>query len=73
MSTEEHPKARVDRPDVGDLQQAVHALHGIFWALNMLVIHRAADDIAHEQDRLNGIDQLIMAGELITDELSERF
>jgi hypothetical protein len=48
--------ARVKRPERGNLEATIHALGGIFWALNMLVVHHAADDIAHEEDRLNGID-----------------
>jgi len=57
----------------GDLRMTVDALHGIFWALNMLVVHHAADDIAHERDRVNGIDGLILAGQRLTEEVMERF
>ncbi len=39
----------------------------------MLVVHHAADDIAHEQDRVNGIDGLILAGQRLTEEVIERF
>jgi hypothetical protein len=38
-----------------------------------LVIHRAADDVAHDEDRRNGIEQLIMAGEQLAGEVSKRF
>jgi hypothetical protein len=48
-------------------------LEGIFWALNMLVIHKVADDVAHEEDRRDGIEQLIMAGEQLAGEVSKRF
>ena len=51
----------------------IHALRGIFWALNMLVVHHAADDIAHEEDLHNGISALILAGEQLADETAERF
>lgn len=44
----ERPKAHVDRPDESDLRRAVLALHGIFWALDMLVVHNVADEVAHE-------------------------
>ena len=71
-SPEPRPNVHVDRPDADDLGCAVLALHGIFWALNMLVIHRVADDVAHEPDARDGIDQLIMAGQLITEPISER-
>jgi len=72
-SAETRPKARVDRPDEGDLETTIHALHGIFWALNMLVIHQVADKVAHGPDLRDGIDHLILAGQLITDQVSERF
>ena len=35
--------------------------------------HFAADDIAHERDRVNGISGLILAGQLLTEEVIERF
>lgn len=60
-------------PTETDLQGAVNALHGIFWALEMLVVHKVADDIAHKDARDSAVDELIIAGELITDELSARF
>jgi hypothetical protein len=65
--------AIVKRPGRGDLEMTIHALHGIFWALNLLVVHRAADDIAHENDLHNGISALILAGEQLADEMAERF
>ena len=65
--------ARVKRPEQGDLEATIHALGGTFWALNMLVVHHAADDIAHEEDRLNGIDALILAGKQLADDVAERF
>jgi hypothetical protein len=51
----------------------IHALRGIFLALNMLVVHHAADEIAHENDLNNGISALILAGEQLADEMAERF
>jgi hypothetical protein len=68
-----HNTVNVERPERGDLQMTIHALHGIFWALNMLVVHHAADDIAHEDDLHNGIDALILAGEHLAEEMAERF
>ena len=68
-----HNTVNVERPERGDLQATIHALHGIFWALNMLVVHHAADDIAHENDLHNGISALILAGEQLADEMTERF
>ena len=65
-------KASVDRPSRGDLQLAIQGLNGIFWALNMFVVNGVAYDVAHEQDLKNGIDQLIVAGQQITDDLTER-
>jgi hypothetical protein len=60
-------------PDRGDLELTVHALHGIFWALDMLVNQRVADKVAHEGDRRNGIANLIVAGERLCDDMTERF
>lgn len=57
----------------GDVRMAVQGLKGIFWALNMLVIHRVADGVASEDDRENGIANLIVAGEKLADEISGRF
>jgi hypothetical protein len=42
----ERTKAHVKRPKLVDLEMTSHALRGIFWALNMLVVHRVADGIA---------------------------
>ncbi len=72
-TTAARSRAYVTKPDQGDLEMAVHAMNGIFWALNMLVVQGAADDIAHEEDRHNGIANLIVAGERLTNEISERF
>ena len=66
-------RASVAHPDVGDLQMTVHALHGIFWALNMIVGHKAADGIAPERQLAEGVDGLILAGRLLTEEVIERF
>ena len=66
-------KASVKRPGPEDLEMTIHALRGIFWALNMLVVHHAADDIAHENNLNNGIGALILAGEQLADEMAERF
>ena len=68
-----HTTASVKRPERGDLEMTIHALHGIFWALNMLVVHRAADNIAHQNDLRNGIDALILAGNQLASETAERF
>ena len=69
----ERTKAHVKRPKLGDLEMTSHALRGIFWALNMLVVHRVADGIAYEKDLNNGIDCLILAGEQLAAETAERF
>jgi hypothetical protein len=34
MSTNERPKAHVDKPDCDDLETGIHALAGVFEALN---------------------------------------
>lgn len=72
MSTQSTQLAAVKRPDSGDIQMAIHGLHSIFWALNMLVVHHAADDIAHEQDLKEGVDALIVAGKELTENMLER-
>ncbi|GEP61929.1 hypothetical protein [Reyranella soli] len=48
-------------PTSAEVSHALLGLQGIFWALNMLVVHHAADDIAHEQARSDGIEKLIVA------------
>jgi hypothetical protein len=63
----------VNRPDIGDLQSTIHALHGILWALDMLVVNQAADGIANDTDRAEGIAGLILAGEQLAEEMAERF
>ncbi|HQS14411.1 hypothetical protein [Reyranella sp.] len=65
-------KVRVDRATGDDLGHAIIALKGIFWALDMLVVEKAADDITTEEDRAEGIASLIAAGELLAKELTER-
>jgi hypothetical protein len=65
--------ASVRRLGQGDLELTILGLRGIFWALNMLVVHNAADDIAHKGDLDNGISNLIIAGELLATETAERF
>jgi hypothetical protein len=75
MSAPETTKnqVQVERPDRGDLELTVHALHGIFWALDMLVNQRVADKVACEVHRRNGIANLIVAGERLCDDMTERF
>ena len=63
----------VARPDLGNLQMTMHALHGIFWALNTIVGHHAADGIAPKVQFAEGVEGLILAGQLLTEELIERF
>jgi len=70
--TEPCPKVKVDRATENDLGHAVLALGGIFWALDMLVVEKAADGIASEESRSEGIANLIAAGNLLARELYER-
>jgi hypothetical protein len=67
------PQARVDRATAGDMQMVIHGLHGIFWALDMLVLQEAADEIASEADRRNGIANLIVAGQQLAEQIKGRF
>ena len=70
--TEDRPLVKVDRATENDLAHTVICLEGIFWALDMLVCHKAADDVAHEEDRRNGIGALIAAGQLLSREIINR-
>jgi hypothetical protein len=65
------PCTSSDQPDVGDLQKAINALHGIFTVL---------DWIEHEHLGAVGDDEqgevrveLVIAGQLITEYLRRRF
>jgi Pyruvate/2-oxoacid:ferredoxin oxidoreductase gamma subunit len=71
-TTPERSKITVDRAAEDDLSLAVHAMQGIFWALDMLVVNHAADGIAFEEKRKNGIAGLIIAGELLAEEIGNR-
>lgn len=71
--TPERPCVSVRRPTKGDMQMAIHGIRGIFWALNLLVLDRVADDVAKEEDIANGIANLIVAGEELAKQLSDRF
>jgi len=75
MSTSEDESLRMaaKRPNKLDLQEAIHGLYGIFWALNMLVVQKAADEITLKEYRENGIASLITAGECLAEQLTERF
>jgi hypothetical protein len=66
-------EARALLCDPGDMETTIHGLRGIFWALNMLVVHHVADDVAHKTDLRTGIDALIVAGQTLANEISNRF
>lgn len=63
----------IEEPTCGDLQMAILALGGIFWALDMLVVQGAANEICKRDERENGIASLIMAGERLAKEVARRF
>ena len=65
--------ARTNYATESDARTAILGLEGIFWALDMLVIHEVADEIAAKDDRRDGVAGLIVAGELLAREISERF
>jgi hypothetical protein len=65
--------AQANRATEDDARTAILGLEGIFWALDMLVIHEVADEISAEDDRRDGIAGLIVAGEQLAREISERF
>ena len=57
----------------GDMEPAIHGLKGIFWTLNLLVVQDIAKEFTGENERRNAIAELIVAGGIITEDLSERF
>jgi hypothetical protein len=59
--------------DEGDARQAVLGLQGLFWALNMLVVHHVADGVAHKGDIEDGVEKLIVAAMTLADEVAGRF
>lgn len=70
--TEPCPQVKVDRATEDDLGQALVAVGGIFWALDKIVCENVADEITHEKDRMEAIASLIMAGELLVREVTNR-
>lgn len=70
--TEHRLKVQVDRATENELGHAVLGLKGIFWALDQLVVEKAADDITTESDRSEGIANLIAAGKLLAEEVWNR-
>ena len=58
----------------GEMKYAIHGLQGIFWALQMFHSQRLCDDLVGVDDMAirNRIDQLIMAGAQITEDLQRR-
>jgi hypothetical protein len=72
-TTPERSMVEVERADEDDLSLAVHAMEGIFWALDMLVVNRTADGISFEENRKTGIGGLILAGKLLAEEVTRRY
>ena len=70
---EPRPRVLIDKPDLGDLQMTIHGLHGIFWALDMLYVQGAADEIVKREERNSGIANLIVAGQQLAREVAARF
>ncbi len=64
---------RCRRVTSAELEEAVLALSGIFWALNQLHTHRVADKVSTGFAVRSGIDELILAGQVITSEIRDRF
>ncbi len=73
VTTSARSQVLVNRATQGDLEMAAYGMSGIFWALNMLVVQGAADDIAREHDLRNGIANLIIAGQELSNEITGRF
>ena len=55
------------------MEMAIHGLHGVFWALNVLVINNGADAVVSEFERRNGIANLITAGRELARAISDEF
>lgn len=69
----ESNQVKVEFANEGDARGAILGLRGIFWALNLIVIHNAADGLSSAEDRENGVADLITAGRKLADEISGRF
>lgn len=54
-----------------EVQLALLGLRGIFWALDLLVVQHAADALVDDHE--DGIENLIVAGKVLADEISRRF
>ena len=63
----------MDRDDDlrGKMPDVIYALKGIFWALNVLT-DPGVDTLRSDQNRKNAINNLIVAGDLITQEISDQ-
>lgn len=70
--SENTSRVQADRATEEDLGQALIAVGGIFWALDKIVCENVADEITHEKDRKEAIASLIMAGELLVREVTNR-
>jgi hypothetical protein len=63
----------VDCPDEGDYQQTILGLRGVLSALSMLIRWRVADGAMSQEYIERCIDELIVAGEQLADEVAGRF
>jgi hypothetical protein len=57
----------------GDMQQTILGLRGIFAALNMLIRSRVADGAMSQEYIDSAVDELLVAGEQLADEIAGRF
>jgi len=65
-------RVSVERANDFDLSQGMHALSGIFWALEALVVDQALDNVADPEELRNGIANLIAAGGMLTKQITDR-
>jgi hypothetical protein len=66
------PKVSVDRPNEGDLQLAIHALSGVFTALDW-IDNCTLYELVSEAELRGTRHSLIVAGRVITEDFRRRF
>ena len=64
--------ATVEKPDRGDLEQAIHGLSGIFGALDQIK-NGSLNGVFDDRQLTNMEHSLVIAGRLITEDYLRRF
>jgi hypothetical protein len=60
------------RPDVGEMEKALHIVNGLFKALDWINAGLLDDDTT-AQERVHVTHELVLAGRMITDRICEDF